>query len=190
MAWMKFLFTRALNLAIKTKCIHDGDREKFEKEIQTITWHSMRVTMLSAAVEAGVDDKAIGLQANWKDPGPLVLKYARKRKDISVGMVRNLAAQLREQWKPDPEEFTVEDREDIVEPVVIEYVLKNNASAAKITAADVKFHIFHPAHNPTQTLCGRLEIADCLSFGAEPPGDVCKICLAKNSGGRTVALEG
>ena len=190
MAWMKFLFTRALNLAIKTKCIHDGQREKFEKEIQTITWHSMRVTMLSAAVEAGVDDKAIGLQANWKDPGPLVLKYARKRKDISVGMVRNLAAQLREQWKPDPEEFTVEDREDIVEPVVIEYVLKNNASAAKITAADVKFHIFHPAHNPTQTLCGRLEIADCLSFGAEPPGDVCKICLAKNSGGRTVALEG
>ena len=54
--------------------------------------------MLSAAVEAGVDDKAIGLQANWKDPGPLVLKYARKRKDLSVGMVRNLAAQLREQW--------------------------------------------------------------------------------------------
>ena len=50
--------------------------------------------MLSAAVEAGVDDKAIGLQANWKDPGPLVLKYARKRKDLSVGMVRNLAAQL------------------------------------------------------------------------------------------------
>ena len=67
--------------------------------------------MLSAAVEAGVDDKAIGLQANWKDPGPLVLKYARKRKDLSVGMVRNLAAQLREQWKPDPEEFTVEDRD-------------------------------------------------------------------------------
>ena len=67
MAWMKFLFTRALNLAIKTKCIHDGDREKFEKEIQTITWHSMRVTMLSAAVEAGVDDKAIGLQANWNE---------------------------------------------------------------------------------------------------------------------------
>ena len=90
----------------------------------------------------------------------------------------------------DPEEFTVEDRVDIVEPVVIEYVLKNNTSAAKITAADVKFHIFHPAHNPTQTLRGRLEIADCLSFGAEPPGDVCKICLAKNSGGRTVALEG
>ena len=102
--------------------------------------------MLSAAVEAGVDDKAIGLQVNWKDPGPLVLKYARKRKDLSVGMVRNLAAQLREQWKPDPEEFTVEDRGT---GIVIEYVLKNNASAAKITAADVKFHIFHPAHNPT-----------------------------------------
>ena len=61
---------------------------------------------------------------------------------------------------------------------------------SRVNSFDVKFHIFHPAHNPTQTLCGRLEIADCLSFGAEPPGDVCKICLAKNSGGRTVALEG
>ena len=64
MAWMKFLFTRALGLAIKTKCIHDGHQEKFEKEIQSITWRSMRVTMLSAAVEAGVDDKAIGLQGS------------------------------------------------------------------------------------------------------------------------------
>ena len=67
---------------------------------------------------------------------------------------------------------------------------ENNASAAQDHGRWCEVPHFPPAHNPTQTLCGRLEIADCLSFGAEPPGDVCKICLAKNSGGRTVALEG
>ena len=190
MAWMKYMFNKAVEVGIKYKVIEEKDREDYVTEIQGITWHSMRVTMLAAAVEAGVDDKAIGMQANWKDPGPLVLKYARKRKDLSVGMVRNLAAQLRERWTPDPEEFTVDDSVEVVEPVVLEYVLKNNTSAAKISAADVKFHIFHAGHSFTHTMCGKLEIKDCISFGAEPPGDVCKVCLAKNSGGRTISLEG
>ena len=65
----------------------------------SITWHSMRTTMLSAAVKSKVDDKIIGLQANWKNPGQLVQKYARKRKELSVQMVQGLAAEIREQWK-------------------------------------------------------------------------------------------
>ena len=40
--------------------------------IQEITWHSCRVTLLSAAVQAQVPDKEIGLQANWKNPSQLV----------------------------------------------------------------------------------------------------------------------
>ena len=183
MAWLKFVLGEALGLAIDSDLIKESEREKLQQDIQVITWHSMRVTMLDAAVHAGVDDKAIGLQANWKDPGPLVLKYARKRKDLSISMVKNLATQLREQWKPNPEEFQVDDQADVVEPVTIEFVAKNNASATRISAADVKYHIFHQGHNATQ--CGRLEIADCVSFGSEPPGDICKICLARNSGGRT-----
>ena len=95
MAWMKFFFGKALNVAIETNLIKEGERNELEKEVQMITWHSMRVTMLSAAVHSGVDDKAIGLQANWKDPGPMVLKYARKRKDLSISMVKNLAIELR-----------------------------------------------------------------------------------------------
>ena len=183
MAWMKFFFGKALNVAIETNLIKEGERNELEKEVQMITWHSMRVTMLSAAVHSGVDDKAISLQANWKDPGPMVLKYARKRKDLSISMVKNLAIELREGWMPDPKEFGVDDQVEVVEPVTIEFVAKNNTSATRISAADVKFHIFHRGLSSTQTLCGRLEIADCISFGAEPPGDVCKICLAKNSGG-------
>lgn len=35
-----------------------------EKTVQKVTWHSMRVNMLSEAVKAQVDDKIVGLQAN------------------------------------------------------------------------------------------------------------------------------
>ena len=183
MAWLKFFLGKALNGAIGANLIKEEERDGLEKEVQMITWHSMRVTMLDAAVHSGVDDKAIGLQANWKDPGPMVLKYARKRKDLSIRMVKNLAIELREGWTPDPKEFGVDDQVEVVEPVPIEFVAKNNTSATRISAADVKFHIFHRGLNNTQTLCGRLEIDDCISFGAEPPGDICKICLARNSGG-------
>ena len=34
-----------------------------EKTVQEVTWHSMRVNMLSEAVKAQVDDKIVGLQA-------------------------------------------------------------------------------------------------------------------------------
>ena len=35
-----------------------------ELAVRQITWHSMRVTMLSEAVKARVDDKIVGMQAN------------------------------------------------------------------------------------------------------------------------------
>ena len=79
--------------------------DELEKSIQVITWHSMRVTMLAEAVKANVDDKIVGLQANWKDPKQLVLKYARQRKELSVAMVKDMAAKIRDSWVPDPEKF-------------------------------------------------------------------------------------
>ena len=42
--------------------------KEFLKLIQGVTWHSCRVTLLAAAVQAQKPDKEIGLQANWKDP--------------------------------------------------------------------------------------------------------------------------
>ena len=46
--------------------------------------------MLDAAVHAGRSTEEIGLQANWKNPGPLVFKYTRNRSAIPAKMVQQL----------------------------------------------------------------------------------------------------
>ena len=48
-------------------------------------------------------DKEIGLQANWKNPSQLVLKYARSRKEISIEMVKRLTKRIASDWKSPPE---------------------------------------------------------------------------------------
>ena len=59
--------------------------------LSSLTAHSARVTLLDAAVHAGRSTEEIGLQANWNNPGPLVLKYTRNRTSVPAQMVRQLA---------------------------------------------------------------------------------------------------
>ena len=77
------------------KLIQTNELEMAERAVQEVTWHSMRVTMLSETVKAQVDDKIVGLQANWKDPKQLVLKHARSCKELSLAMVKDMASKLR-----------------------------------------------------------------------------------------------
>jgi len=137
----------------------------------------MRVTLLDAAVKNQVDTKIIdGLQANWRDPGPMVLKYARQRKDLSVAMVKKLAKDVRETWTPDADRFEADDDPDVVEPSVAEYVLKDNVSEKALASSDVKFHIINRAINSEFSLCGKIPLGQTISFGTEPPGPICKLC--------------
>ena len=90
--WLKVLAREALDR-------HGGDRSDPEwgqsaRQILTLTVHSARVTMLDAAVHAGRSTEEIGLQANWKNPGPLVLKYTRKRWDVPARMIHQLVQDL------------------------------------------------------------------------------------------------
>ena len=69
--WLRFYGRYALNH------FHEGPPEEFRDladVVNKLTAHSARVTMLDAAVHAGRSTEEIGLQANWKNPGPLVLK--------------------------------------------------------------------------------------------------------------------
>ncbi len=126
MAWLKFIRTASVSHGVEIGMLTEDDKKLLDEEVTKITWHSMRVTMLDAAVNKKVDDKLIGLQANWKDPGPLVLKCARQRQELSVAMVKDVAAQLREEWIPEPDKFTVEDEvKFLVEPQGIQYVVKS-----------------------------------------------------------------
>ncbi|CAE7867814.1 unnamed protein product, partial [Symbiodinium necroappetens] len=57
----------------------------FLQLIQEITWHSCRVTLLAAAVQALEPDKEIGLQ------------------EISIEMVKRLTKRIASDWKSPPE---------------------------------------------------------------------------------------
>ena len=103
-------------MSVKKGHLEPAKGDDLSKGVHGISWHSMRVTLLDAAVKNQVDTKIIGLQANWRDPGPMVLKYARQRKDLSVAMVKKLAKDLRETWTPDADRFEADDDPDVVEP--------------------------------------------------------------------------
>ena len=81
--------------------------------VPTLTAHSARVTMLDAAVHAGRSTEEIGLQANWKNPGPLVLKYTRNRTNIPAQMIQQLVKDMAEQAHPvEPDQDTLLDDSD------------------------------------------------------------------------------
>ncbi|CAK9011987.1 Ubiquitin carboxyl-terminal hydrolase 8 [Durusdinium trenchii] len=123
------------------------DADVVRAQCARVTCHSLRVTLLDAAVHAGADDKVIGLQANWKDPSQLVLKYARSRKELSVRMVQDLATVIRESWTPDQESFVVEDEPEVVAPAAREYVAKATTPSKALVASDFKYHIMDTVIN-------------------------------------------
>ena len=89
--WLKFLARHSVNQ------FHQGEPADYKElcaVINQITAHSARVTMLDAAVHAGRSTEEIGLQANWKNPGPLVLKYTRNRSDVPAKMVQKLVQDM------------------------------------------------------------------------------------------------
>ena len=74
--WLKVVARRSCD---ECDVLTREQRTKFAIEINKLIMHSCRVTFLDAAVHAGRSTEEIGLQANWKNPGPLVLKYTRNR---------------------------------------------------------------------------------------------------------------
>ena len=97
--WLRYVFTTAASDDLKRGHIAPPDLKEHLQLINEITWHSCRVTLLAAAVQAQEPDKEIGLQANWKDPSQLVLKYARSRKEISIEMVKRLTKRIVSDWR-------------------------------------------------------------------------------------------
>ena len=55
---------RGISEARTLKLVEVNEMDELEKIVREVTRHSMRVTMLSEAVKAQVDDKIVGLQAN------------------------------------------------------------------------------------------------------------------------------
>ena len=100
---------------------------------------SCRVTLLDAAVHAGRFTEEIGLQANWKDPGPLVLKYTRNRSSVPATMIKQLVRDLTQENHP-----VVEDENTALTDAIdddldgMEFFTKTPAPRSYY---DYKFHV-------------------------------------------------
>ena len=190
LSWLKSFFLLGLMEAKVLNLVQLNELETAEKAVQEVTWHSMRVTMLSEAVKAQVDDKIVGLQANWKDPKQLVLKYARSRKELSVAMVKDMASKLREEWVPDSKQFVIEEEDEEVQgPVVREFIVKASLSASSFDSVDFRCHIFDPSFSSSASICSRLKMSDAVSVGPHAPGMICQLCKSKAKLGWDIARK-
>ena len=180
LSWLKSFLLQGLMEARTLDLVAVNELSGLEAAVREVTWHSMRVTMLSEAVKARVDDKIVGLQANWKDPSQLVLKYARQRKELSVAMVKEMADKFRKNWTPNPDKFVVEDEdEEVTEPMLIEFIVKSSLPEKALKACDFRCHVFDRTVNEAASICGRLKMADAVSVGSQAPGMICQLCKSK-----------
>eukprot|EP00439_Symbiodinium_sp_Y106_P048358 s4567_g6.t1 len=83
-------------------------------KVTHLTWHSARVTMLDQAVHFDRSAQEIGVQANWKNPEPLVLKHTRSRSSLPAKMIKELVHEISRELHPDcaKEDDEIDDQED------------------------------------------------------------------------------
>ena len=131
--------------------------------------------MLDAAVHAGRSTEEIGLQANWKNPGPLVLKYTRNRSAIPAKMVQQLVKDMLLTEHPVEAMEDIElDTKDQSALDQFQFFVKTNGSA---TAYDCRYHCA-AADNEQALACGRLQVDACTHVGSCLPdlSMLCKHC--------------
>ena len=169
--WLRYVLTTAASDDLKRGHIAPEKLKAFLKLIQEITWHSCRVTLLAAAVQTQEPDKDIRLQANWKDPSQLVLKYARSRKEISIEVVKRLTKRIAMDWKSPPE-FEAENSTLVdFSDCSLTYVTKVRSAAGSAKDLSLKYH---------RTICGRYKITECEDLGEIPPStQMCSLCSSK-----------
>lgn len=95
--WLKYIARKAVD---QCHTLDKKDAVHCAMQINKLTMHSRRVTLLDAAVHAGRSTEEIGLQANWKNPGPMVLKYTRNRSSVPAQMVKQLVQELVQDFQP------------------------------------------------------------------------------------------
>ena len=153
---------------------HSGPELEFKElaaHINKLTAHSARVTLLDAAVHAGRSTEEIGLQANWKNPGPLVLKYTRNRSSIPAQMVQQLVKDmLVEQHPAQPAEDEVLEESDPTAYDQFQFFVKTSAAARW----DYRYHC-SSVQDEELTACGRVSVSECDHMGSDLP-DVSMLC--------------
>lgn len=169
--WLRYFARNASDRrqGVDSKTIHED-----AVTISKLTSHSCRVTLLDAAVHAGRSTEEIGLQANWKNPGPLVLKYTRNRTQVPAVMIKQLVRELVSTDHP-----ARGDKDTLLTDVadqdlgVAEFFIKSPASGSRYE------HRFHATALEDSSLiaCGKVRIDECHSAGNCLP-DISVLCKA------------
>ena len=126
------------------------------------------MTLLNLALHKGKHSEAIALQANWSQPGALVLKYARNKREVPLNMVCELVSDLKRDWTPagDPVEF---DDEIIPadEPIMF-YAKFPTVDRSSFKIESLKYHAQSLVHED-RTACGKHDLASCEAVGSVLP---------------------
>ena len=168
--WMKFF----AGYVVDSLKMNSGSRALSIESVSNLTAHSCRVTLLDAAVHAGRSSEEIGLQANWKDPGPLVLKYTRNRSSVPATMIKQLVRDLSHEKHP-----IVEDENTMLTDAAdddadgMEFFTKTPAPG---TYYDYKFHAT-ALGDPDSLACKKFPLSECSSVGSTLP-DISVFCKA------------
>ena len=172
--WVKYFCSKAISDGKVSGKIDGDEAEKLSEVVRDITWHSVRVTLLNAAVHEGADENEIGLQANWKNPGPMVLKYARDRRTLPLRLVARLCSKMKDGWSPGPD-IIVDDEPAVTNPLPVTFYVKRES--ARANDCSFKFHSSSLIIGCPKVACGKLKITDCEPIGDELP-DVNMLCAA------------
>ena len=171
--WLKVLAREALE---KFQGERDSDEwRKCARVINQLTAHSARVTLLDAAVHAGRSTEEIGLQANWKNPGPLVLKYTRNRSSVPARMIQQLVHELVAEEHPVGETVDTElDDAGVIEEAQAQFFIKTASGSGSY---EYRFHC-SALDDPSAIACGKLPLSECSAIGSELPdlSVLCKAC--------------
>ena len=170
--WLQFF----AGLVVETMLgLQSGSRALSIGAVTKFSAHSCRVTLLDAAVHAGRSTEEIGLQANWKNPGPLVLKYTRNRSSVPATMIKQLVRDLTQESHP-----VVEDENTSLTDVMdddldgMEFFTKTPAPGSYY---DYKFHVT-ALGDPDTIACKRFLVSECTSVGNVLP-DPSVFCKAR-----------
>ncbi len=170
--WLQFFAGYAIEH--KDAHQHQWSKATMIDKVTKFTAHSCRVTLLDAAVHAGRSTEEIGLQANWKNPGPLVLKYTRNRSAVPATMIKQLVRDLTQESHPvaeDENTLLTNAADDDLDGM--EFFTKIPAHGSYY---DYKFHAT-ALGDPEAIACGKVQFSECSSVGSVIP-DVSVFCKA------------
>ena len=142
--------------------------------ITNLSWHSARVTMLDQAVHFDRSAQEIGVQANWKNPGPLVLKYTCSRSSLPAKMIKELVQEISREFTPEcaQEDDEIDDHEDR-DVTLTEFFVK---APEKGCSYDYKFHVCS-SDSVEEIACKRAITPEFVHIGSVLPDSRSQIAL-------------